>query len=288
MLKTMQHPSSLPSLPEMLVPADLPSGVQALFTTRSGGVSVAPFSGFNLGDHVGDDPQAVAHNRQALAELMHRRCAQAPVFMKQVHGTDVLALGAQAPCSEVADACWTDQAGVVCTIMVADCLPVLLADRSGRCVAAAHAGWRGLSGVDHGGEGVLERTWAVWMQVMRQHHPGLDDAALAKQTWVWLGPCIGPKAFEVGGEVREACLYRATPSSNACFVPHIERAGQWWADLAGLARQRLQALGAPDVHGNDSSAAWCTVSDASRFFSHRRDAAVLGGSGRMAACIWRD
>jgi copper oxidase (laccase) domain-containing protein len=140
--------------------------------------------------------------------------------------------------------------------------------------------------VDHGGAGVLESTWAVWRQTMRRHHPGCSDAALAQQTWVWLGPCIGPGAFEVGDEVRVACRSAATPHSDGCFVPHAQRAGQWWADLAGLARQRLAALGVTDVQGNDSSAAWCTVTDGSRFFSHRRDARVLGGSGRMAACVW--
>jgi copper oxidase (laccase) domain-containing protein len=141
--------------------------------------------------------------------------------------------------------------------------------------------------VGQAGVGVLESTWAAWMQTMRRHHPGLSNDALAQQTWVWLGPCIGPAAFEVGDEVREACRSDDARSSDACFVPHKQRAGHWWADLAGLARQRLAVLGAVDVQGNDSSTTWCTVTNASRFFSHRRDAAVLGSSGRMAACIWR-
>jgi YfiH family protein len=288
MLKTMPHPLLLPLSDDGLSLEDLPAGVRALFTTRTGGVSAAPFDSFNLGDHVGDDPAAVAQNRSRLTEALRLQGAQAPVFLKQVHGTQVLGLGKAPPTTVVADACWTDEVGVVCTIMVADCLPVLLADRAGRCVAAAHAGWRGLAGVDHGGVGVLESTWAAWMQTMRRHHPKGSDAALAQQTWVWLGPCIGPEAFEVGDDVRVAFQSGAERNSDACFVPHAERSGQWWADLAGLARQRLAALGAVDVQGNDSSTAWCTVTNASRFFSHRRDAAVCGGSGRMAACIWRD
>lgn len=287
MLKTMPHTSLLPLPDDWLCPDHLPNGVRALFTTRTGGVSAAPFDSFNLGDHVGDDPVAVAQNRARLSEVLRLRGAQAPVFLKQVHGTQVLRLKDDPPRTVVADACLTDRAGVVCTIMVADCLPVLLADRAGRCVAAAHAGWRGLAGVDHGGVGVLESTWAAWMQTMRQHHPGVSDTTLAQQTWVWLGPCIGPAAFEVGDEVRVAFQSATERHRDACFVPHTERAGQWWADLAGLARQRLAALGAVDVQGNDSSTPWCTVTNASRFFSHRRDAAVLGGSGRMAACIWR-
>ena len=287
MLKTMPHRPLMSDPIQVLTPEQMPPGVQALFTLRRGGCSRAPHDSFNLGAHVGDDPMAVAHNRDRLAECLRQRGAQAPVFLKQVHGTEVLTLGDSPPVGLTADACLTDQVGVVCTIMVADCLPVLLADRAGCCVAAAHAGWRGLAGVDHGGVGVLENTWAAWLHTMRRHHPGVSDATLAQQTWVWLGPCIGPEAFEVGDEVRVAFQYGADRNSDACFVPHAHRAGQWWANLAGLARQRLAALGVLDVQGNDSSTAWCTVTNASRFFSHRRDAAVLGGSGRMAACIWR-
>jgi YfiH family protein len=286
MLKTMSRTSLLSMPIDWLRPEQLPDGVHALFTTRAGGASVAPFESFNLGDHVGDDPVAVALNRSRLSELLRMQGAQPPVFLKQVHGTQVLRLNEDPPRTVVADACWTDQRGVVCTIMVADCLPVLFADRAGRCVAAAHAGWRGLAGVDHGGEGVLESTWSAWMQTMRRHHPSLTDAALAQQTWVWLGPCIGPDAFEVGEEVRLACRSAAVPNSDACFVPHSQRPEHWWADLAGLARQRLERLGAVRIQGNDSGATWCTVTNASRFFSHRRDGAVLGGSGRMAACVW--
>lgn len=286
MLMTMHPTSPLSATEPCLWPEHLPAGVGALFTTRLGGVSVAPFDHWNLGDHVGDDPVAVNLNRERLSGLLRQRGAQAPVFLKQVHGTAVLNLGQEAPVSPVADACWTDQRGVVCTIMVADCLPVLFADLAGRCVAAAHAGWRGLAGVGHGGVGVLESTWAQWLAAMRVHHPGVSDTSLAQQTWVWLGPCIGPTAFEVGDEVRLACRTPAAPESDWCFVPHAERAGQWWCDLAGLARQRLQAFGLIEVRGNDSSPDWCTVNDTSRFFSHRRDHAVLGSSGRMAACIW--
>ncbi len=173
--------------------------------------------------------------------------------------------------------------------MVADCLPVLLTDGAGTVVAAAHAGWRGLAG--QGGVGVLE---AVFEQFSALRHVYQAQEAIknianegagacASQTLAWLGPCIGPQAFEVGAEVRAAfCAHN--PAAAPYFQPH--GAGKYLADLAGLARQRLQALGITHIYGNDSSAAWCTVAQGSRFFSHRRDSAALGGSGRMAACIW--
>ncbi len=257
-------------LPETFAPQwPAPTRVRALCSTRRGGASAPPWDGFNLGDHVGDDPAAVAANRAAWAQALG---GARPVFLRQVHGVDCVALDTATPDGTEADACVATRPGVACTIMVADCLPVLLCDDAGTRVAAAHAGWRGLAG------GVL----ASVMQ-------GFDPA----RTLAWLGPCIGPTAFEVGDEVRAAFLAQA-PGGGAgqagdavrsCFRPAPSaEPGKWLADLPALARLRLQALGLPAgrIHGNDGSAAWCTVSEASRFFSHRRDRT----SGRLAASIW--
>ncbi len=235
--------------------------VRALCSTRSGGVSQPPWDRLNLGDHVGDDPASVAANRQAYA----RRLGVRPVFLRQVRGFECVELHGDTPDGTQADACTTRERGLACTIMVADCLPVLFADLRGGRVAAAHAGWRGLLG--QGGRGVLESALR-----------GLDPA----HTVAWLGPCIGPDAFEVGAEVLQA--YAAhDPACAARFAASVP--GKWRADLAGLARDRLGALGVDPqrVHGNDGSPGWCTVTQGSRFFSHRRDRV----SGRLAASVWR-
>lgn len=233
-----------------------PANVSAVCTTRHGGVSRGRYESLNLGDHVGDDAAAVARNRRRLRDAIGAR----PVFLQQVHGVGVQPLDAASADGTVADGCSTTEAGLACTIMVADCLPVLFADAEGRRVAAAHAGWRGLAA------GVLERTLAVF-----------DGAEVV----AWLGPCIGPKAFEVGSEVK-AAFEAQDGGSGGCFAPAgVE--GKWLADLPALARRRLAAAGVRSVHGNDGSDAWCTVTDRLRFFSHRRD----GVSGRLAACIWR-
>ena len=252
----------------MLIPDwPAPPAVRAACSTRDdGGVSVSPsYASLNLGDHVGDDPRAVAENRVRFAQLLQAQ----PVFLKQVHGWGVERLSAASRDGAEADACWTTERGVACTMMVADCLPVLLADRQGRVVGAAHCGWRGLAGQQ--GTGALEALWAAMAPQMQ----GEADAALA-----WLGPCIGPDAFEVGAEVREAFVAR-DPEAAAHFRP-AAAAGKFFADLQALARRRLQALGVHAIHGNDGSRAWCTVSNPSRFFSHRRDRV----SGRFAASVW--
>jgi len=236
-------------------------------STREGGCSLPPWDSFNLGDHVGDEPAHVLSNRQALAAALRAR----PVFLQQVHGTAVVELKPNTPDGTVADACFTFQPGLACTIMVADCLPVLLWDRDGRWVAAAHAGWRGLAGQD--GHGVLESLWAALAA----------RGARPEQTWVWLGPCIGPQAFEVGPPVLQA-FGIDQPEVQACFKPG--QGDRSWANLPALARWRLQQLGLRQCLGNDGTQAWCTVSNPAQYFSHRRDAAVLGSSGRMAASIW--
>jgi hypothetical protein len=240
------------------------AGVHAFCSERAGGVSAPPYDSLNLGDHVGDQPAAVAQNRRRFADGLQAR----PVFLQQVHGRGIVRLAHDTPDGTEADGCWTTEGGVACTMMVADCLPVLLANRAGTVVAAAHCGWRGLAG--EGGQGVLE---ALWSQMA-------PAAGTPGEMLAWLGPCIGPQAFEVGAEVRAAFTVR-DPGAAAFFGPH--GSGKFLADLPALARRRLQALGIAQVHGNDGSREWCTVANPSRFFSHRRDRV----SGRLAAAVWR-
>lgn len=260
-----------------------PPQVFALCTTRAGGVSPPPYNSLNLGDHVGDDPACVVHNRATLRSALGAR----PVFLQQVHGTQVVKLSAATPDGAQADAAVTAERGLACTMMVADCLPVLFTDTRGRAVAAAHAGWRGLAGVGPGAathagaRGVLESVYESFRALALADGSKSAIKNIADETLVWLGPCIGPQAFEVGAEVRAAFVAHDPRAANL-FRPHGE--GKYLADLAGLARQRLQALGITRIHGNDSTAPWCTVGNASRFFSHRRDRV----SGRFAACIWKD
>lgn len=256
--------------PDWLVPQwPVPSHVRAVCTTRAGGYSVGPYAGLNLGAHVGDDPAHVAANRVALQQAIGAQ----PVFLSQVHGTDVETISASSAHDRPADAAITDQRGVACTVMVADCLPVLFTNASGSVVAAAHAGWRGLLGSNR--HGVLE-------QLVRRFRatPRAEGEQGAFDCLAWLGPCIGPSAFEVGAEVRAAFM-ADDPAAQAMFV--AKAGGKWLANLPGLARQRLRASGVSEIYGNDASPAWCTVSQSSRFFSYRRD----GVSGRFAACIWR-
>ncbi|WP_431095842.1 peptidoglycan editing factor PgeF [Polaromonas aquatica] len=256
-----------------------PAGVRAVFTTRAGGVSPVPYDSLNLGDHVGDQPANVAANR----DVLRRATGSHPVFLQQVHGSEVRVLDTATPDGQKADACVTDQAGLACTIMVADCLPVLLASEDGAVVAAAHAGWRGLAGSPAGPYGVLEAVYESFRALAQQKR-----AQAAIKTIAWLGPCIGPSAFEVGAEVK-AAFEAAQPDAGRCFAPC--GSGKYLADLPALARLRLKAMGIAQVYGNDGGDAWCTVRNPSRFFSHRRDAGVAGNgfgtTGRMAACVWR-
>jgi YfiH family protein len=236
-----------------------PAQVGAYCSGREGGVSTGAYASLNLGDHVGDDLAAVARNRERFAQALAAR----PVYLQQVHGADVVRLDASTPDGTRADACWTSEPRVACTIMVADCLPLLFAVDGAPLVGAAHAGWRGLAG------GVIERLW----DVLR------GNGAAAPRTHVWLGPCIGPEAFEVGEDVRDA--FTAADAGAATFF-RPRAGGKFLADLQGLARARLQALGLSRVSGNDGTRAWCTVANPSRFFSHRRDRT----SGRFAAAVW--
>ena len=260
-----------------------PGNVRAVCTTRAGGCSRPPYDSLNLGDHVGDEGADVAQNRANL----QRQIGARPVFLKQVHGIEITQLftdtadgadgadGVDGADSTVADGCLTRASGIACTIMVADCLPVLLTNLKGDFVAAAHAGWRGLAGA--GSVGVLEAV----CQAIESNAPGRPAGELL----AWLGPCIGATRFEVGDEVLNAFV-RHDAAAFSMFKPVSP--GKWLADLQGLARLRLRALGVNRIFGNDGSLGWCTASQPSRFFSHRRDHVALGGSGRMAACIWLD
>lgn len=235
-----------------------PGNVRSLQTTRHGGVSAAPYDSLNLGDHVGDAPLAVAKNRQLFSDLVPSE----PVWLNQIHGLTVANADA-ASCLPQADACIARQPGSVCVVMTADCLPVLLCDDRGTVVGAAHAGWRGLC------SGVIERTVAAM-------------AVPAQSLMAWLGPAIGPSAFEVGPEVREAFI-AVQPEAEQAFTPVAGREGKYLADIYLLARQRLAALGINRVYvpGPDGGGL-CTYSDAGRFFSYRRD----GATGRMGTFIW--
>lgn len=241
------------------------------FKSKSG-VSQPPFDAFNLGDHVGDDPTHVMANRHMLQVLLGVK----PVYLRQMHGIDVVTLTSKTLNGTVADACMTTTKNLACTIMVADCLPVFFTDTAGRFVAAAHAGWRGMA------DGVLRQN----IELIHATYT-VNNAYSAIKIIAWLGPCIGPKAFEVGAEVK-AAFEAKLPHSADMFKPVAGRDNKWLADLAGLARLQLKQLGLAEAHifGNDSSAGWCTVNNPLRFFSHRRDAVRLGSSGRMAGCVW--
>ena len=239
----------------------------------------------NLGDHVGDTPAHVNANRALLAQATGVRS----VFLQQVHGSNVAMLDTHTHAADgyPADACVATLDRLACTIMVADCLPVLLCTEDGSVVAAAHAGWRGLAG-GQDGVGVLESVYATICASFRPlQQPGRVPHAM--KIIAWLGPCIGPGAFEVGPEVK-TCFEAVQPTSAECFSS--VGADKYLTDLSGLARLRLQALGITQIYGNDGTAPWCTAGNPSRFFSHRRDAGLQGNglrtTGRMAGVIWRE
>jgi YfiH family protein len=239
---------------------DWAAPVGAWCSERAGGSSHGPYASLNLGSAVGDDAAAVAANRRRFGAQLQ---AAQPVWLRQVHGRRVLRLSAAnlaAPPQE-ADAAWTDQAGIACAVQVADCLPVLFAAPDGRAVAAAHAGWRGLAA------GVLEATIAALCEGAALEPAGLH---------AWLGPCIGPEAFEVGADVHAAF---EADAQHLRFQARADGAPRWRADLPALARARLQRAGVQHISGGH----WCTVSTPSRFFSYRRD----GITGRFAAAVWR-
>ncbi|MBT1444617.1 peptidoglycan editing factor PgeF [Shewanella sp. JM162201] len=252
----------------------VPAGVKLAFTERSGGLSAAPYHSLNLGLHVGDDSATVLQNRALLGrELL---LPAEPAWLNQVHGTRVLHLETEYPSAAVsddqnlttapdADASYTAAAAKVCVVMTADCLPVLFASKAGDEVAAAHAGWRGLC------DGVLEATLSQFR-------------AKPADIIAYLGPAIGPEAFEVGAEVRDAFLAKAPAADlaafDACFAARDHLAHKYFANLFELARLRLKAAGVQLIFADES----CTFSHPERFFSYRRERVT----GRMASLIWRE
>ena len=237
--------------------------VGAAMSERAGGVSVAPYDTLNLGDHVGDAAEAVLENRAR----WQREIGARPVYLRQVHGTAVIRAAGGAGRGEPAqaDAAVTTEPGIACTVLVADCMPVLLAAPGGRGVGAAHAGWRGLAG------GVVEAALRA-----------LCEAAACEpgEVAAWLGPCIGPRRFEVGAEVVQAFGGALDGSDPERFIPRPRPDGalRWLANLPRLGGDRLRGAGVRRIAGGR----WCTVEDASRFFSFRRD----GVTGRLAASVW--
>lgn len=232
----------------------LPEGLHAAVTLRSGGVSQGLYASLNPASHVNDAADAVLTNRAMIKQML--ALPAEPVWLQQVHGVDVVKADQVTDLLE-ADASFTDQSGVVCAVLTADCLPVLFCGDQGAVIGAAHAGWRGLQA------GVIEQTIA---------------AMNCRDLQVWLGPAIGPAHFEVGDEVREAFV---SQNANASVAFSATQAGKWLADIYQLARIRLANLGVEQVYGGGL----CTVSDAQRFYSYRRDGAA---TGRMASLIWRD
>ena len=229
-----------------------PPEVRALTTLRQGGASQGPYAGFNLATHVGDDPVAVAHNRRLLCATL--ALPAEPRWLEQVHSTCVV--DGNTTFTGAADASYVAERDVVCVALTADCLPVLFCDRAGTRVAAAHAGWRGLLA------GILEQTVTAL---------STDPCTVM----AWLGPAIGPTAFEVGDAVRTAFL-EVDAGATTAFQP--SPGGRWLADLYQLARRRLQASGVERVYGGE----FCTYRDPQRFYSYRREQVC----GRMASLIW--
>lgn len=232
-----------------------PKNVRAIQTTRIGGVSGAPFDSLNLGTHVSDQPIAVLRNRQLLSQFMPTE----PVWLNQTHSIDVID-AAKIRCIENADASYTIQTNVVCVAMTADCLPILVCDKAGTVVSAIHAGWRGLC------DGIIESAIAL-MPVERT------------SLMCWLGPAIGPNAFEVSDDVRDQFIAVNHLSANA-FRPIKDH--KWFANIYDLAIQRLNALGIMNIYGGWQDEQFCTYSDQARFFSYRRDQVT----GRMGSFIW--
>ena len=238
-----------------------PQQIKTMITNRHGGFSQPPFDSLNLGSHVGDDPTTVKKNREALKIVLPNE----PIWLNQVHGTQVIDADCRNDWSDVpsADASVTSTPGKVLAIMTADCLPVLLASSDGKVVGAAHAGWRGLAA------GVIEQTVALMRSKQTQQAQTQSDII------AYLGPAIGPHAFEVGSEVRDIFIAQ-NPASATCFE-QLKENGKYLADIYGLATLRLNALGVEQIEGGDE----CTLQNPD-YFSYRRDQQT----GRMGSFIW--
>ncbi|MES2546826.1 MAG: peptidoglycan editing factor PgeF [Pseudomonadota bacterium] len=235
-----------------------PANVHSVQTTRHGGVSTGPYASLNLGSHVQDDVIHVAHNRQLLSQFVPSE----PVWLNQVHGVHVVD-AANTDCVPNADASFSTRYNVVCVTMTADCLPILLCDTGGTVVASIHAGWRSLC------DGVVEATVAKILA---------STTVKAGHLMAWLGPAIGPMAFEVGNEVR-AQFMASDAQAESAFQPLAS--DKWLGNIYSIATQRLKNLGVTQVYGGDQEQ-FCTVTDSARFFSFRRD----NVTGRMATLIW--
>ncbi|VAX09345.1 FIG00003370: Multicopper polyphenol oxidase [hydrothermal vent metagenome] len=226
-----------------------PANIHGATSLRHGGVSLPPYDSLNLGKHVGDDPAAVTENRRRL------QLPSEPIWLTQTHGTHIIDAARHKADQAEADGSTTTQAGVICAVLTADCLPVLICNSQGTQVAAIHAGWRGLAA------GILEAAIKKF-------------SVNNKELLIWLGPAIGPAAYEVGDEVRDIFLSHDASAKSA----FLARQGKWQMNIYPLARQRLQALGITAIYGGQ----YCSYTKADRFFSYRRD----GISGRMASLIW--
>ncbi len=233
-----------------------PSNVHAVSTTRIDGYSDAPFAGFNLSKSAGDTTTAVEQNRKQLQHDL--KLPAAPVWLKQVHSNDVVHINDinDANNTPIADAAIASQPHRVCTVLTADCLPLLVCNRQATEIAAIHAGWRGLL------SGVIQAT------IMQMHSAPAD-------LMVWLGPAIGPEVFELNHEIR-LDFVQANPQNSANFY---QRGDSWFADIYGLAKVALQSCNVHAIYGGD----YCTYTQAEQFFSYRRD---QGNTGRMASLIW--
>lgn len=242
---------------ELIFPSwDAPQNIRAFTTTRKGGISLPPFEGLNVGDHVGDNLEAVLKNRQ----LIEKKCQlpQAPIYLQQTHSTKVLTLPLNSTSNLNADAVYTQTKNQICTVMTADCLPLLICNRKGSEVAVVHAGWRGLC------EGVIENT-------LKNFQSSPQDLM------VWLAPAISQQAFQVGKEVRAAFIEK-DPNAHLAFKKDPLKSDKYYADLYHLARLRLERFGLSQIFGGD----YCTFSDPEHFYSYRRE----GQTGRMATMIW--
>jgi len=233
-----------------------PPRIRAVVTTRYGGVSLSPYHTFNLAEHVGDNPIAVTKNRAILKATL--QLPAEPLWLQQIHGCGVAIVG-QDQCECTADAAVANSAGQVCVVLTADCLPLLLCDQEGSTVAAIHAGWRGLA------KGIIETTVRK-LKVRPQ------------QLLAWLGPAIGPTAFEVGHDVRDTFIAADSEAATA-FQPSPRSPYAWLANIYTLARLRLHQQGVTHISGGE----FCTVTDTERFFSYRRDGGI---TGRIATLIW--
>lgn len=241
-----------------------PKRVKAVSTTRKGGVSLAPYNGLNLGLHVGDDTERVQQNRSLLQRELG--LVQAPAWLNQIHSSEVIDLKQPLTGLIDADGSYSRESSLACVVMTADCLPVLLCNKDGTQVAAVHAGWRGLAG------GIIEAA--------------LDKFSVpANEIMAWLGPAIGPTAFEVGGEVRQQFM-AVEPQASLAFTPQTKvidgQSGndKWLANIYLLATQRLQQYGITQVYGGNH----CTVNEPETFYSYRRESIT----GRQASLIWLD